>query len=228
MRADQKSDPGVIHQRIEGLLADQRRHQKQIGDGKRIAAREHYVGDKEYDFERTQFAETGIEPEDQPIKFDREAATVAFEAAWQRTVRYHVRWIEHLTEVIEYQQALYLESGGVLAVNFEVGGIVKIKGRWMPIVKVNKKTLACETGVMPWPLKYQHSEVQEYRSKADVEAAKQRLAEKDANAPCPGCETIGAEHDQNCKAAALVAQQGVDQNAGTVLLVRCSGGGQND
>lgn len=52
--------------------------------------------------------------------------------------------------------------------DFQPGDFALISGnRWMRVVKANPKTLALETGVMPWPLKYGYSEVRARRTAAE-------------------------------------------------------------
>jgi hypothetical protein len=46
--------------------------------------------------------------------------------------------------------------------DLEVGGFVKIRHGWSKIAKLNPKTVACEVG-MPWPLKYEYTEIKGYR-----------------------------------------------------------------
>lgn len=52
--------------------------------------------------------------------------------------------------------------------DFTPGDYVRISGdRWMRVVKANPKTLALDTGHMPWPLKYSYSEVKARRTAAE-------------------------------------------------------------
>jgi hypothetical protein len=189
-RAAQKADPGVIQRRIEKLEADQRardKHYKEyrshlkvallqdLGLDPRKATPEALAALKAALIE----AESGCyvckaqapSGEDWAEKYEYDDQHRIIVGA-PKAIRNHQRVVEHYETVIAYNKGLYDESGGTVAdvVKFEVGGKVKIGGRWLPVVKVNKTTLSCETGVMPWPLKYKKSEVQEYRGPGEKEA----------------------------------------------------------
>lgn len=73
-----------------------------------------------------------------------EAEAEMLEARWAEIVAYQNRWLEHLQMVLNYQQQLY-EQAGLLDVDKgtlepEVGGAVNA-GHWLPIVRVNQKTV---------------------------------------------------------------------------------------
>lgn len=67
-----------------------------------------------------------------------------------------------------------LEAAGVrlwARADFTPGDRVKVKGSWGTVVRASSKTLAVDTGHMPWPLKYRYTEVSENAGPAPAEVA---------------------------------------------------------
>jgi hypothetical protein len=81
------------------------------------------------------------------------------------------RWIEHLAMFIALNQALLAEKGELAweAKPLEVGGAVRIRHRWVKIIKVNAKTLKVNHDGY-WVGTVQKNEVKEILTKAEYEA----------------------------------------------------------
>jgi hypothetical protein len=62
--------------------------------------------------------------------------------AHTKSIEWHQRWLDHLQMLLDYNQALYVASGGIATdeVKPEVGGAIRcwVRSGWVEIVKVNK------------------------------------------------------------------------------------------
>ena len=158
-RAMQKEDPGVIYRRIngpEGFAKRLRGHLKdQNQSGIKIGLWQIVGLDKEMamkiaNIDHVSFP--GCCSLWHALQTDNTTAEQAkglAVAAHERSMTFHGRWVVHLQMVMDYNQALYLASGGIAAdaSKPEVGGAVKCwashryPGQLAPISKVNKKTI---------------------------------------------------------------------------------------
>lgn len=138
--AEHKERPDVIKRRIDKLQAELRKHVRE-GDPK------HMFKYGAYDYEK-----------------GRDMTPDEISEAITRNVAYHGRWVAHLEQVIEFQQALYAVSGGVLAdtTTFQVGDWVEIRFGMFRVEKVNPKTLSVmQYRDISWPLKVGREEIQQ-------------------------------------------------------------------
>jgi len=158
-RAMQKEDPGVIYRRIngpEGFAKRLRGHLKdQNQSGIKIGLWQIVGLDKEMamkiaNIDHVSFP--GCCSLWHALQTDNTTAEQAkglAVAAHESSMTFHGRWVVHLQMVMDYNQALYLASGGIAAdaSKPEVGGAVKCwashryPGQLAPISKVNKKTI---------------------------------------------------------------------------------------
>ena len=58
----------------------------------------------------------------------------------ERSVRWKQRWTTHYRNRLSYERAMLAEKGGILAekTEFQPGGLVKSRGEWLKIIRVNK------------------------------------------------------------------------------------------
>jgi hypothetical protein len=99
------------------------------------------------------------------------------DAAWERRLTFENRWLQFLSTRLEYQEALYKESGGVHAeaTAFEVGGACRSWAGWSKIVRVNKKSLTVSRHIRDdiyWKERITYDKVTGSMTKAEWEAAK--------------------------------------------------------
>lgn len=138
-----KEQPSVISRRIKGLEADKRKFERELDDKSRAEIlanvryriKERISKECEYDAKKVKaYVETHAE------ELQAEA-TATFEKAWTSHEKWANRWLAHIREQLEYQNAL-LEAMGGNASNkweFSVGGQVKCADEWYTILRINRK-----------------------------------------------------------------------------------------
>ncbi|MCI0393186.1 MAG: DUF3560 domain-containing protein, partial [Acidobacteria bacterium] len=138
--AEYKERPGVIKRRIEHLQRDERRYIKNMSEREKARRWLNFRSDEQWKAERA------------GAQFDLEDVSRRSDQAWERNLRHYTRWLEHVRMVIEYQQELYKQSGGVPADNLkpEKGGGVMYGGQWYRVVRVNRKTVEIHDPSNKW------------------------------------------------------------------------------
>lgn len=153
--AERRYEPGVIARRIKKLEAQLRKQQKE--------------GNRDYWESNWGIARAksgGHEPE----------------VVWQGIEERTQRWIDFLEKRLEYQRALYAESGGVPAekLTFEVGGAIQCWAGLCEIKRVNKKSLTVMRHVRDdiyWKELIPFDKVAKVFTKEDFQAAKAKHEE---------------------------------------------------
>ncbi len=153
--AERRYEPGVIARRIKKLEAQLRKQQKE-------ANREYWEANW-----GPEWAERdGHDPE----------------VIWAKNLERAQRWIDFLEKRLEYQRALYAESGGVPAetITFEVGGAVQCWAGLCEIKRVNKKSLTVMQHIRDdiyWKELIPYDKVKRAFTKEEYQAAKAKHAE---------------------------------------------------
>ncbi|EIH2744615.1 DUF3560 domain-containing protein [Salmonella enterica] len=70
----------------------------------------------------------------------------------ERTIRHQQRWVNHYQNRLTYERAMLDESGGVItrSQEFEPGGLVKSRGEWLTIIRVNKSNGVVSSVTTPY------------------------------------------------------------------------------
>lgn len=87
------------------------------------------------------------------------------------------RWIAHLTNRLTYERAMLEESGGIAGAKFDYqpgGKVLDRRGKWLPVVKVNKRGgVVVSVGVVGhWALSISLDEIRDYQPPAEGDAEK--------------------------------------------------------
>ncbi|ECG0730007.1 DUF3560 domain-containing protein [Salmonella enterica] len=70
----------------------------------------------------------------------------------ERTIRHQQRWVNHYQNRLTYERTMLDESGGVItrSQEFEPGGLVKSRGEWLTIIRVNKSNGVVSSVTTPY------------------------------------------------------------------------------
>jgi hypothetical protein len=155
-RAMQKENPAVIYRRIhgpDGIEKHIRGHNKNISTNQVYLNQWIAVGEdvsKETAMGIANYDQSYWDPKDHEtlwgaLDADKCTPSQARERAIEahtKSIEWHQRWLDHLQMLLDYNQALYVASGGIATdeVKPEVGGAIRcwVRSGWVEIVKVNK------------------------------------------------------------------------------------------
>ncbi|WP_447876418.1 DUF3560 domain-containing protein [Serratia fonticola] len=120
-----------------------------------------------------------------------------------RTICRYQRWATHYRNRLSYERAMLNESGSIVtrANEFQVGGQVKSKGEWLPILKINKRNGEVTSLETPWfcflgykgTMKLTVDRITDYKAPTEEEAqaASQPVKRPPiVNVPDEGCVTM--------------------------------------
>ncbi|WP_169747221.1 DUF3560 domain-containing protein, partial [Edaphobacter aggregans] len=200
--AKYKALPGVRHRRIKGLEADKRKQERNKQEAEmwlklwtdcaneqdkelqakvalRIAGMCHLnmprkEGDRE-DFQHSPSAYDALTGNHTSLYAPRtldEVLAVAL-GTYPRIIPSYDRWIDHYTNRIAYEKAMFGESGGLAAdrFSFELGGKVLVGDEWLVILKINKAGEAISS-LTTTPRRHFYGS----KYKADIESVKEYQA----------------------------------------------------
>jgi hypothetical protein len=127
--------------------------------------------------------------------------------AYERGITWNRRWIAHYDNRLLYERAMLGEQGGLMADRFEIepGGQVKVRGEWLPVVRVTRKdgVTVSVTTTCRYVRVRGIEEVQDYRAPSAEDAARMKAAVKlppMCNYPGDGFHHMTkAEWDSTCK-----------------------------
>lgn len=187
--ASMKDNPGVIARRIKTLEAEQRKQTKERDEHNhwlatwrnaeltqaKAEAIANYDNSGFHCFVKSEYPASTYEGE-QGIWSALNKHTITPEQAQalaisdhEHSITYCRRWIEHLTMRLDYERA-YLAAVGGLPVDsmpaLAVGDLVKIRGNWGVITKINKVTI--EVKQRYYHGKNSPSSITEHKSKAEL------------------------------------------------------------
>ena len=110
------------------------------------------------------------------------------------------RWIDHITNRLEYERAMLADSGGLAAEAFDIqiGGRVMRRGEWFVVTKVNRRdgAILSVTILGRWASTIPIEEIKDYREPASRDAEKVQAATELAplvNFRADGCIEMTSE-----------------------------------
>lgn len=117
------------------------------------------------------------------------------EAHFPAVIKHAERWIDHLTNRIEYERAMLDEQGGLTGEKFtyQVGGFVLVRGEWKEVVRVNTRggAVVSVTTNCPYVPVRGLDEIRDYRAPATASA--EGGEDKKKSGPLPLCNYMVAD-----------------------------------